>query len=185
MHAMPRQNLKHLTAAARRRLNDKIRAYIDSPADPVAVHERHFDDAHGPVRFILWHRNFLKGFDDWQRIEALENDDEFVPLAYWDPGDPIPAELPHNGRKSNIPRFPLPEIFAGRQSLAELTDVVEFARELEVAYHNGIHTAIGGVMAGERSPEDPIFWPLHAFFDYIAANWETIHGDVVDGAAGV
>ena len=88
-------------------------------------------------------------------------------------------------RNPDIPRFPLPDIFASRDSLAQLTDVEDFATKLERNYHDGIHNAIGGVMAGERSPGDPIFWPLHAFFDHIAANWETIHGDIVNGAPGV
>ncbi len=64
-----------------------------------------------------------------------------------------------------------------------MTEVKDFTLRLE-GYHDPIHGAIGGVMTGARSPADPIFGILHAFFDHVAANWETIHGDIRDGAPG-
>ena len=43
MHALPRRNLTNLNMAARRKSNEKIIAYVNNPADPVSVHERHFN----------------------------------------------------------------------------------------------------------------------------------------------
>jgi len=108
----------------------------------------------------------------------------YLTVAYWYPGDPIPAELPHQGRNNNIPTFPVPESLSTRQGLENLPDFAEFGTKLEDDYHNGIHEAIGGDMAGGRSPADPIFWPMHAYFDHLAAYWETIHGDVGSGGPG-
>lgn len=47
----------------------------------------------------------MNGFDDWQRINALQQQSEFVPLAFWDPGYAVPAEFPFDGRNSSIPLF--------------------------------------------------------------------------------
>ena len=82
--------------------------------------------AHGPLRFVLWCWNFLREFDEWQRKDALRNNVEFVPLAYWYPGDPIPAELPRQGRNIDIPAFPVPELLPTRQGLETLPDFAEF-----------------------------------------------------------
>ena len=182
-HARSIQNLKNLSAAARKILFTKINAYIASPADPVGKHQAHFAAAHGGVRFIPWHRSFLAGFDDWQRVVALAKGTELVPLAFWNPGDAIPAQFPFPGRNAIIPRSPLPANMASRAGLAAMPDVEDFAMTLE-NYHDPIHGRIGGIMVGASSPADPIFWVLHAFFDHIAGNWETINGDLRDGAGG-
>lgn len=116
-HARSRQNLKNLSATARKKLFTKIKAYIVSPADPVGKHQAHFAAAHGGVRFILWHRSFLAGFDDWQRGDALAKGTEFVPLAFWNPGDAIPAQFPYPGRNATIPRSPIPANLASRAGL--------------------------------------------------------------------
>lgn len=185
MHAIPRQNLINLDKTTRASLRRKIIAYTKSVSDPVGMHEKHFPTAHGGVRFILWHRNFLKGFDAWQRNDCLEEESEFIPLAFWYPGDPIPSEFAFEGRNVEISPRILPQSLATKNGLENLTDVEAFANELESTYHDGIHGEIGGVMLGGRSPEDPIFWPMHAFFDHISANWESLHGDIVDGAGGM
>ena len=42
--------------------------------------------------------------------------------------------------------------------------------------HNRVHNWVGGSMLTEASPNDPVFWLVHANLDRIWANWETQHG---------
>jgi tyrosinase len=42
--------------------------------------------------------------------------------------------------------------------------------------HNRVHVWVGGSMAIQDSPEDPVFWMLHANIDRIWAEWEDRYG---------
>jgi tyrosinase len=42
--------------------------------------------------------------------------------------------------------------------------------------HNRVHNWVGGSMLTDASPNDPIFWLVHANLDRIWANWESAHG---------
>ena len=41
--------------------------------------------------------------------------------------------------------------------------------------HGAVHVAVGGEMATERSPADPLFWLHHATIDRIWARWQEKH----------
>ena len=42
--------------------------------------------------------------------------------------------------------------------------------------HNRVHNWVGGSMVTMSSPNDPVFWLLHANIDRLWAQWEDIHG---------
>jgi tyrosinase len=62
---------------------------------------------------------------------------------------------------------------------------IEGFNQLEPELHNRVHAWIGGSMAIVDSPDDPVFWLLHANIDRLWAQWESIYGQVYvpDGGA--
>jgi tyrosinase len=54
----------------------------------------------------------------------------------------------------------------------------------EPEMHNRVHNWVGGSMLEMTSPNDPVFWLLHANMDRLWAEWEAIYGfDYPDGDA--
>lgn len=133
--------------------------------------------AHGSWRFLVWHRNYIKGMEDYL---ISRNHPEFVPLPKWDPGSPIPNAFFVGGGVdpdcpglcpplvTQNPQRPLPSSLRLPGLCAQLGN---FRSTLE-NYHNGIHPAVGGVMGGFRSPGAPIFWLWHAFVDDVWFEWQ-------------
>ena len=103
----PRQNQRNLTSAARAELYRRLRDYAMSEEDPVGYHRAN-GHVHGTPQFLPWHRQFIGRFERWQRTR-LADPAAFIPLAFWEPADPIPAEFPHTARNSNIPAMPPPD----------------------------------------------------------------------------
>ena len=178
--ACPRQSLRNLTPDARRRLYQKIQAYIASPADPVQQHLDH-GHVHGSADFLPWHRGFLNGFEEWQRAQARSTTDQFVPLAYWDLDDELPLEFRDpsiqtiQNRNPPFRVLPVPPGLRLGQGLETLT-FTAFQRLLEDEHHNPAHGQIGPVMADPRtSPRDPTFWIFHAFYDHLFADWQMLN----------
>lgn len=171
--AIARQNQRNLTPEARRALHERLRFYIDeSGADPVGDHLRN-GHVHGTPDFLPWHRRFLSGFEAWQRTQ-LADPAAFIPLAFWDPAEPIPGEFPHQGRTGPTGPWRLPATLALSQ-LAGL-DYRTFSSEIE-RFHNDVHNAIGGDMRDPRtSPNDTCFWLLHSYLDNLFAEWEALRG---------
>jgi hypothetical protein len=168
--AAPRQNQRNLTAATRSELHRRLRDYIHSSEDPV---RRHFEQGHvhGTPQFLPWHRQFLEGFERWQRVR-LADPGAFVPLAFWDPADSLPSEFAHEGRNASIPSMPLPDSLA--MDRLSSPDYQAFSSIIE-AYHNAVHDTIGGDMADPRvSPNDTCFWLFHAYLDNVFAEWEAL-----------
>lgn len=174
--ALPRQNQRNLTPEARRELHRRLRDYIDSAADPVGFHFQ-FGHVHNTPEFLPWHRQFLQGFEDWQRLR-LADPGAFIPLAFWDPADPLPSEFEHppsvwrsnQGRNANIGPMPLPLAIDELPAL----DFGAFSAAME-SYHNGVHNQIGGDMRDLRTaPNDTCFWLFHAYVDHVFAQWEAM-----------
>lgn len=169
----PRQNQKNLTPEARRKLFKRVTAYIQSAEDPVQQHLEQ-GHVHGTVNFLPWHRGFLRGFEDWQRLQTRKSNADFLPLAFWDTADPLPAEFPHAGRKKKIPSMPVP----GKLQLGHGLEKLDFAKftALLEKHHNDAHDNIGGDMIDPKvSPRDPIFWLFHAFYDHLYSDWQAVH----------
>ena len=43
------------------------------------------------------------------------------------------------------------------------------------ALHNRVHAWVGGVMARDDAPDDPLFWLVHAFVDKLWSDWQRRH----------
>ena len=167
---VPRQNQRNLTPAARAELFRRLRDYVMSDEDPVGYH-RENGHVHGTPQFLPWHRQFVSGFDRWQR-RRLADPAAIIPLAFWEPADPIPAEFPHTPRTTNNPSMPPPAGLAVDR-LSGL-DYAQFSWILE-GYHNQVHDTIGGDMRDRSvAPRDPCFWLFHAYIDNLFAQWEAM-----------
>jgi hypothetical protein len=169
-----RQNQLYLTSAARAELHRRLRDYIASAADPVSYH-RENGHVHGTPAFLPWHRQFLLGFERWQRYR-LAMPGAFIPLAFWDTADPLPPEFVHANRNSPVPQMPPLPASLNMDRLAQL-DYATFSSALE-AHHNVVHDRIGGDMRDPRvSPNDTCFWLLHAYYDHLFGLWQTLRGE--------
>ena len=108
---------------------------------------------------------FHSKVEDW--LVVHQGASEFVPLPYWYPDTPIPAEL-DNGNTQPTEQFP-PELKLG--AIAQIPDYMSL-NNIVVPYHNKVHDQMGGNMPDpDTSPMDPIFWPLHAFLMAIYEHW--------------
>lgn len=161
-----RQEFSRLTPQQRTRLRQLIDTYI-STKDPVG---EHFTAGHDMTQMIhdmgfsAWHYFFIGKLEHW----LVTNDaSEFVPLPYWNPATPIPAEL-NNGNTS--PNMPLPDALKPGP-IAAIPNYMAF-NDVIVPYHNLVHNNIGGNMPDpDTSPRDPIFWPFHAFLIAVYEHW--------------
>lgn len=129
--------------------------------------------------FLKFHRRFIR------RLEFFMLDNggaEIVPVPKWDPSTPIPSELPDSSRTTSNPNISLPSwaTVAGgttQSPIFNYTNLLQFqnpdeiGRALGASYHGSVHGTIGGAMAGFHSPEDPIFFPWHAWVDDILEEW--------------
>lgn len=163
-----RKEVSALTQQQRTRLRQLLDTYINT-RDPVGEHRRaRMDpsvDLHG-LGFIAWHYVFVGKLENWLAVNGAS---EFVPLPYWDPATPIPAEL----NKSNTdPNMPLPaNLRAG--AVENIPNYVVLNSEMN-SYHNIVHGPTGGQMPfPDTSPSDPIFWPFHAFLVAVYEYWRT------------
>ncbi len=130
--------------------------------------------------FLDFHRNFIKNLEN-----ALINrgKNQYVPLPKWNPADPIPAEFSHPGRSTNNPGISPPSWITlaggsigdpvfGYTSLGQFKSSDELGRALGSDFHGLVHMTIGGDMNSFRSPQDPIFYPWHAFLDDLWSDWQ-------------
>ncbi len=98
----------------------------------------------------------------------------------------------HGGfARGGAPRYNLPTPADVRQALAETVYDVEpfnsnsatgFRNRMEgwlggVRLHNLVHNWVGGNMATNASPNDPVFFLLHCFVDKLWADWQALHPD--------
>lgn len=50
-----------------------------------------------------------------------------------------------------------------------------FSEFLEKSIHNPVHVAISGDMNKVEAPNDPLFWPFHAFVDKVWYDWQKLN----------
>ncbi|MDB5795398.1 MAG: hypothetical protein JWR25_1777 [Noviherbaspirillum sp.] len=132
---------------------------------------------HGTPYFFAWHRGFLYYFE--QQLREVSGNPE-LQLPYWDyyKYSTLPAE------------FTDPSVFNPLYVERMTTDVRDaltlepfrlhrfergaspsFEASFEPRPHGEIHNLIGVIMAGMRSPLDPIFWVHHAQVDRLWHAW--------------
>jgi tyrosinase len=165
------------TGAAPPRYRDFVQVHVDAMTGPQmhqwAVHTM------GPMRgrnFLAWHRQFLLRFE-----ERLQQEDPDITIPYWNwATDPnIPSRL---NRRSLLQRWGVTRRW-DRSWMPDRADVRAalrrekfgpFQSRLEFV-HGDVHNAVGGEMATERSPADPLFWLHHSNVDRLWAQWQGKH----------
>jgi hypothetical protein len=140
------------------------------------VHSHGDGRVHWGLMFLAWHRVFLNEFENRLRREVPG-----VTLPYWNAfKSPVPAELKkitdHEGAvicpaDLRIPDFAQP-------------DFEVFQHDLEVGYHNAVHSALGRTLGRRHSPRDALFWLHHAFVDRQWGHWSQKHNGAVPPSLG-
>jgi hypothetical protein len=171
----PDERQDFIDAAMALRANGTIEQWADD-------HEDHFGVAHGGSAFLPWHREFLRRIED-----ALRAIKPGVTIPYWNwtaEEDRSPDSLLWSpewmgafdgwglGRNVGGQSF-LPDIDDLNGDLGQ-TSFSSFRSGLE-STHGPPHPWVGGVMAGARSPADPVFWLHHCFIDMAWAYWQRLH----------
>jgi Common central domain of tyrosinase len=117
--------------------------------------------------FVAWHQHFVAKLENWL---VLNGGVKFVPLPYWNPAKPIPAQLNKNNTNVNMP---LPANLQPK-ALKTITSYTTLNNRLR-PYHDNVHNVAGGQMPNaETSPSDPIFWPFHAFLVAVYERWRNL-----------
>lgn len=163
-----RHNVSTIGNAQLVQLRTLLDLYIAKPVDnPIVEHKAAGQNMALMIHdmgFIAWHQHFVAKLENWL---IMNGGAQFVPVPYWDPANPIPAQLNKNNNNVNMP---LPANL-GSQALKTIAtyDVLN-ARLLP--YHGAVHNAAGGQMPNpDTSPSDPIFWPFHSFLLAVYERW--------------
>lgn len=163
-----RKNVSSLSNPHLNELRALLDKFISKPTNnPVAEHQAAGMDMSLMIHdqgFLTWHQHFIAEAETWLINNGGGN---FVPLPYWDPAKPIPAELDNNNTNVNMP-LPANLKPAALKTIAHYTEL----NNRVVPYHNAVHNAAGGQMPDPNtSPGDPIFWPFHAFLVALFERW--------------
>ena len=166
-----RKSVSIMSSSELSQLRAALDQYIAKPVDnPVTEHKNAGMDMSLMIHdqgFLAWHQKFLAEMETW-----LVNNGgaDFVPLPYWDPARPIPAQL--NKGNSNV-HMPLPANLRVA-ALRQISTYTELSSRI-LPYHGMVHDAAGGHMPDpETSPSDPIFWPFHAFLVQVYERWRAL-----------
>ncbi len=166
-----RKDVSTLSTARRTRLRTLLDQFISKPTNnPVAEHLAAGMDMSLMIHdqgFLVWHQHFVAELETW-----LVNNGgaKFVPMPYWNPAKPIPAQLNKNNTNVNMP---LPANLKP-SALKKITSYTALNTRI-VPYHNAVHNALGGAMPNpDTSPSDPIFWPFHAFLVAVYERWRNL-----------
>jgi tyrosinase len=126
--------------------------------------------------FLSWHRWYLLQFE-----RRLQEEHPDVAIPYWDwiadPRIPVRMNRPQRLRRWRISREWDASFLPDRSDLSRVTRRDKFGPfqlRLE-GEHGAVHIAVGGQMATERSPADPLFWLHHANVDRIWTRWQERH----------
>ncbi len=166
-----RKDASTLSSVKLTELRTLLDKYITKPTDnPVAEHKAAGMDMSLMIHaqgFLVWHQHFVAELETW-----LVNNGgaTFVPLPYWNPAKPIPAQLNNNNTNVNMP-LPTNLRPAALKTIASYTAL----NNRIVPYHNAVHNGLGGQMPNpDTSPGDPIFWPFHAFLVAVYERWRNL-----------
>jgi tyrosinase len=126
--------------------------------------------------FLSWHRWYLLEFE--RRLQE-ENADVAIPYWDWLADARIPPRL---NRAQQLRRWRINREWDA-SFLPDRADVNRATRRERFGpfqlrlegEHGAVHIAVGGQMATERSPADPLFWLHHANVDRIWARWQERH----------
>lgn len=160
-----------------------------------------WDQIHGILEFLSWHRQFIREFE-WQ----IQSYADYLTIPYWDwTGESDPPGI--NSASIDGPLWANNEIatlqwtdnFLGSfdfqfgltrslgvngsmptatevDALYSLPNINVFHENFEAPIHNPPHMWVGGQMGTPDSPRDPVFYFHHAMVDKIWQNWTEIPG---------
>src|SRR5258707_5147987 len=135
-----RKDVSTLSNIQLTKLRTLLDQYINDPtADPVAEHKA----AAMPVMihqiaFLTWHQHFLAELEPWLLHHGGAT---FVPLPYWNPADPIPAQLNKGNTNVNLP-LPSNLKLAALKTISSYTSL----NNRILPYHGKVHDNLGGAM---------------------------------------
>jgi len=163
-----RKNVSNLNTAKLTQFRTLLDQFIGKPNDnPVTEHKNAGMDMSLMIHdqgFVAWHQHFLAELETWL---VNNGGSQFVPLPYWDPAKPIPAQL--NKSNTNV-NMPLPKNL--RPTALKKINSYSVLNGRLVPYHGAVHNALGGQMPNPNtSPSDPIFWPFHSFLVSVYERW--------------
>lgn len=169
---MARKNLNGLSSAERQDLVNRMLPFI---TDAVVTDHTHI--IHSGSQLFEGHRAFIGRMETYLQQNG---GGAFVPLPFWNPADPIPAEFNVVKPKDNgtpyaklvnlNPNMPLPPAFTSLE-LCKFNNAADMGNAIN-GWHGDVHNKIGGAMGSPLiSPAAPIFWCWHAFLDDVYANW--------------
>lgn len=140
------------------------------------------DPVAGMMRFLPWHRAYLKVFEDELRMV-----DPTVRIPCWDStrrrgvpawvADFLPSGLvKSNGMTYSVERAPKdPSMLPSPEEVHAVAALnpayVDFTLLMEYL-HNRVHNWVGGTMIDPEAPADPLFWMLHAEIDRVWHAWQ-------------
>jgi len=162
-----RKDVSTLTSAQLTQLRGLLDQFIAKPTNnPVAEHKAAGMPIH-MQEFLTWHQHFLAELESWLVSHGGAN---FVPLPYWNPAKPIPAQL---SKGNTNPNMPLPANLSNT-ALKQIGTYTILNNRM-IPYHGSVHNAMGGQMPNPNtSPSDPIFWPFHAFLVAVYERWRNL-----------
>ncbi len=162
---------------------------------------------HGNWLFVPWHRLYLYYFETACQI-ALDDPDFALPYWDWTLDPVIPEEFftsPSLKVSRRVAKLgdSIPPEFTGQSVMDRIYANGEFysffsrptdyfapfsvpagaggsaVGTFEAIPHNNVHKFIGGLMANNESPTDPIFWLHHGNVDRIWRQFQRIHPAVL------
>ena len=163
-----RKNVSSLGNAELAQLRALLDTYISKPVDnPVKEHKDAGQDMSLMIHdmgFIAWHQHFIAKLENWL---VMNGGGQFVPVPFWDPAKPIPAQLSKNNTNVNMP---LPTNL--KNPALKTISSYDVLNGRLLPYHGAVHDAAGGQMPNpDTSPSDPIFWPFHSFWLGVYERW--------------
>ncbi len=163
-----RKNVSTLNTAKLSQFRTLLDQFISKPNDnPVTEHKNAGMDMSLMIHdqgFVAWHQHFLAELETWL---VNNGGSQFVPLPYWDPAKPIPAQL---NKSNSTVNMPLPKNL--RPAALKKVNSYNVLNGRLIPYHGAVHDALGGQMPNPNtSPSDPIFWPFHSFLVSVYERW--------------
>jgi tyrosinase len=95
------------------------------------------------------------------------------PFAHWQPFYPTKHGLSRSfDQGTRISPFFSTGVINAQLTQARTYDTLR--QSLEFGEHGVVHNNIGGDMKAMDSPNDPLFWMLHAYLDMLWSNWQAL-----------
>jgi len=158
---------------------------LDNSATPTAQ-DIHFNLPDEPERdiFFAWHRYQL-----FEVEQAMQDINPYITIPFWNSStdqSTTSALWDQNFMGSFNTNWNLQRNLGGDDMLPFPSEVTQVQAQTEfLTYadmfergpvHHGAHRWVGGIMAANVSPRDPVFYLHHAFVDKLWKEWEDLRG---------